>query len=331
MSGVQHMEIAADDDGVRLDKWFKKRFPGLSHGRLEKLLRKGDIRLDGGRVKANARLSTGQTLRVPPLEKEQTAVPARTKSMSAVSYADAAELQSRVLYRDDAVLIIDKPAGLAVQGGTGTTKHLDGMLSALQFDAAEPPRLVHRLDKDTSGVLVLARTGQAARSLTAAFRSKDARKIYWAAVVGIPKPLQGRIDMALSKEPGRGGERMVCDPEHGQSATTLFRTLEKAGRRAAWIMLEPLTGRTHQLRVHCASALECPILGDGKYGAAEAFLDGGVIGRKVHLHARAIRIPTPLGGMAEAIAPLPAHMVETWDALGFDEALEPDPFFDWGE
>lgn len=330
MSGVRQIEVTADEDGIRIDRWFKARFPALGHGRLEKLLRKGQIRLDGGRVKANARVAKGQVVRVPPLG-ETGVAPLRKAKTVKVSDADAADLRARVLYKDDAVLIIDKPAGLAVQGGSGQSKHLDGMLDALTLDAHERPRLVHRLDKDTSGTLVLARSAQAARTLTAAFRSKETRKVYWAVVVGNPKVAVGRIDLALSKLPGPKGDRMVADPKNGQRAVTLYRTIENAGRRAAWLSLEPITGRTHQLRVHCAEALNRPILGDGKYGGAEAYLDGGVVGRSLHLHARAVRVPTPLGGFAEAVAPLPPHMVETWTALGFDESLEADPFFDWGE
>jgi 23S rRNA pseudouridine955/2504/2580 synthase len=330
VSGVRHIEVGADEDGVRLDKWFKRHYPALAHGRLEKLLRKGQIRVDGGRAKAATRVAAGQVVRVPPLGDAVRRPAPRGKARPRVSAEDAADLRARVLYRDDAVLIIDKPAGLAVQGGSGTTRHLDGMLDALTFDAPERPRLVHRLDKDTSGALVLARSAAAARDLTAAFRSKAARKVYWAVVVGVPKTPAGRIDLALAKQAGRMGERMVPDEKAGQRATTLFRTIEKAGRRAAWLALEPLTGRTHQLRVHCAEALGTPILGDGKYGGAEAFLDGGAVGRKLHLHARAVRIPTPLGGMAEAVAPLPEHMRATWATLGFDEAVETDPFFDWG-
>lgn len=333
VSGVQKIEVSADEDGMRLDRWFKARFPALKHGRLEKLLRKGEVRLDGGRVKGNTRVATGQTVRVPPMDDDASAsasAPRKAKTVT-VSDSDAEDLRRRVLYRDDAVLIIDKPAGLAVQGGTGITKHLDGMLDALTFDAPERPRLVHRLDKDTSGTIVLARSAKAARTLTAAFRSKQARKVYWAVTVGVPKTIIGKINLPLSKLPVQGGERMMVDLEEGQSAVTMFRVLWKATKRAAWVSMEPITGRTHQLRVHCAEALECPILGDGKYGGEGAFLEGGVIARKLHLHARAVRVPTPLGGFAEAIAPLPPHMRDTWTTLGFDEADEPDPFFDWGD
>ena len=328
MTGVRMVDVAADDDGVRLDRWFKKHYPGVSHGRLEKMLRKGQVRVDKGRAKASTRLAEGQTVRVPPLDTADAV--RKPPKRQAVSDKDAAMLRSRVLYRDDHVLIIDKPAGLAVQGGSGTHRHLDGMLDALTFDAMERPRLVHRLDKDTSGTLVLARTARAARDLTQAFKSKTTRKIYWALVAGVPQPPGGRIDMALAKLPGQRGERMVADPAQGQRAISMFDTVEKIGKQVSWLVMEPLTGRTHQLRVHCADVLETPILGDGKYGGQEAYLDGMAVSKKLHLHARAVRVPSPAGGMAEAVADLPEHMKASWAELGFDLAAAPDPFADWG-
>jgi len=326
MSGVQTVEVGTDADGVRLDRWFKERFPGLSHGRLEKLLRTGQIRVDGGRVKSKARLIAGQQVRIPPMD--DSAAKARPKRRPApVSEADRESLASRVLHQDHHVLVIDKPAGLAVQGGSKTSKHLDGMLDALRFDAKDRPRLVHRLDKDTSGVLVLARTAKAARMLTDAFRSKDSRKVYWAIVTGVPRPSMGRIDLGLEKRPGRGGEKVIAD-EDGKRAITDYRVIENAGRKAAWLSLEPVTGRTHQLRVHCME-LGTPILGDGKYGGKDAFIEGADKStRQLHLHAKAIRIPNPAGGILEVTAPLPDHMKKTWKLLGFDEALEPYPFYE---
>ena len=326
MSGVQTVDVGNDADGMRLDRWFKQRYPGLSHGRLEKLLRTGQIRVDGGRVKANARLAAGQTIRIPPLD--AGASKARPKQNNArFSETDREMLATSILHRDHHLLVIDKPAGLAVQGGSKTNKHLDGMLDALKFDAKERPRLVHRLDKDTSGVLVLARTAKAARILTEAFRSKDSKKVYWAIVTGVPRPAMGRIDLGLEKRPGRGGEKVIAD-EDGRRAITDYRVIENAGRRAAWVSLEPVTGRTHQLRVHCAE-LGTPILGDGKYGGKEAFIEGADKStRQLHLHAKSIRIPNPAGGILEVSASLPEHMKKTWKLLGFDEALEPNPFYE---
>ena len=348
MSAVRQETIAAKDAGVRLDRWFRRLAPDLGHGRLEKLLRTGQIRVDGKRAKASQRLEAGQVVRVPPLPGPQSEVPGSGLDVSAVPSAAitgrsqqrtspasqmdsriAADLQARVLHKDDAVLVIDKPAGLAVQGGSGTTRHIDGLLDSLRFDGTERPRLVHRLDKDTSGVLVLARNAAAARSLTAAFKTKSVRKLYWALVVGRPNPQEGTIDLPLAKQPGRGGERMQPDLEDGRSAITLFRTIEAAGRRAAWLALMPVTGRTHQLRVHCAE-IGHPILGDGKYGGADAFLPGledlGAGVRRLHLHARAISLPHPVKGTVTVTAPLPDHMRETWRFFEFEPKRRGDPF-----
>src|SRR5471032_1177922 len=208
MSGVQIHAVGPDDAELRLDRWFKRHFPGLGHGRLEKLLRTGQIRLDGKRARAGDRLSTGQSIRVPPLE-EWAGGPPRPMPPSQPRDSDLAALRAAVLYRDDDVIVLNKPAGLAVQGGTGTVHHLDGLLDALRFEAAERPRLVHRLDKDTSGILLLARNAPAAAALGAAFRGKTTRKVYWAVTVGVPKPQRGRIDLALAKLPGRAGEKMA--------------------------------------------------------------------------------------------------------------------------
>lgn len=314
MGGVQNLTVEADEAGLRLDRWLKKRFPDVGHGRVQKWLRTGQVRLDGRRAKAGVRLAVGQTVRVPPFD---AVAPGKSApAPPSVSAADARDLKSRVLYRDDHVIVIDKPAGLAVQGGPGIRRHLDAMLSALRFDADLPPRLVHRLDRDTSGVLVLARTAEAARKLAAVFRSKDACKLYWAVVVGVPRPVAGVVDLALAKKPGRWGER-VGSHDDGKPSTTTYRVIDRAGRQAAWVAFEPLTGRMHQIRVH-AAALGTPILGDGKYGGRDAFLDGAEIAKRLHLHARAIRMPHPAGGVLAAEAPLPAHMRATFEALGFD-------------
>ncbi|HEY9079058.1 RluA family pseudouridine synthase [Magnetovibrio sp.] len=325
MSGVQTVEVSREDDGLRLDKWFKKHYPGLTFGRLQKLLRTGQIRVDGSKAKEpSLRLEAGQSVRVPPLEREKDAKPIQTANQR-LTRDEAEAIRSWVLHQDDHVIILNKPAGLAVQGGSGTKQHVDRLLGALKGDYPDKPRLVHRLDKDTSGILVLARTQRAAQALTAAFRTKDVRKAYWAVVVGVPEMSQGRIDLALSKRHSKSGERMVVDEFEGKRAVTAFKTIDQAGRRAVWLEMEPITGRTHQLRVHM-QAIGTPILGDGKYGGGEAFLPGAEVAKQLHLHARAIRFPHPAGGMFEIIAPLPAHMKETWAYLGFDEASAPPPF-----
>jgi len=315
MSNVEIIEVLADEAGVRLDKWFKNRFPTLGHGKLQKLLRTGQVRVDGGRVKSGTRLETGQQVRVPPLG-EELLKPAQRPKAPRLSEADTEEIQDSVVHIDDEVIVINKPQGLAVQGGSGTTRHVDGMLDALRFGYPDRPKLVHRLDKDTSGVLVIARTTQAARRLTEQFRTKDVRKLYWALAVGVPEPEDGLIDLRLIKAPGRGGERMVVDEVNGKRSQTRYKVLDKAGKQASWLALEPLTGRTHQLRVHLAEALHTPIVGDGKYGASEAFIEGE-IGRNLHLHARRISIPRERGKDIVISAPVPDRIRDSFDYLGF--------------
>ncbi len=324
MSGVQNLTVAEDDAGLRLDRWFKRHFPGLTHGRLEKLLRTGQVRVDGGRVKGNQRLEAGQTVRVPPLPDTGAVSKAKPKQKPPLDEKAVKELRAAVIHRDKHIIILNKPAGMAVQGGSKVRVHIDAMLDALRFDAKERPRLVHRLDKDTSGVMVIARTAKAAAQLTAAFRTKETRKIYWAAVMGVPRPHEGTINLPLAKMDGAGGEKVVGG-EGGKPAVTHFRTIDVAAQKAAWLSMEPITGRTHQLRVHCA-AIGTPIMGDGKYGGSEAFPDTKGIDPQLHLHARAIRLPHPAGGTFEISASLPPHMVKTWKFLGFDPHGDPEPF-----
>ncbi|MHA3914824.1 RluA family pseudouridine synthase [Halovulum sp. GXIMD14793] len=346
MSGVQTIEIDADGQDQRLDRWLRKRFPHVTQGRIEKMCRKGELRLDGGRVKANTRLSEGQVLRVPPLP-ENTA-PARERPQ--INEADARMIRDCVIYRDADVLALNKPAGLAVQGGSGQHRHVDGLAEALRFDADEPPRLVHRLDKDTSGVLLLARSGRAAAALARAFQSRETRKIYWAAVAGVPKPSAGTIRYGLVKQAGHGphgaGEKMICvhpnrigDTDGAKRATTDYMVLEKAAQRAAWVALSPITGRTHQLRAHMAE-IGAPIVGDGKYGGNSQTNEGdgwgaqlgGDVSRKLHLHARSLTLTHPVSGAVLTLtAPLPEHMEKTWDILGWSPGDAPEDPFEVGE
>lgn len=327
MSQVITRTVADGETDLRLDRWFKRHYPWLGHAKLEKLLRTGQVRVDGGRAKASTRLEAGQAIRIPPLgDPPADDAEPRAPRPPRADPERIAELEAAVLHRDDAVIVLNKPPGLATQGGTGQTEHLDGLLGHLKFGAAERPRLVHRLDKDTSGVILLARNAAAAAKLAEALRKRDARKLYWALVVGVPEHRSGKIDLPLAKLPGIAGERMVADEDDGKNAVTLYRTVDTAGRRAAWLAMAPLTGRTHQLRVH-AAAMGTPIVGDGKYGAQEAYLTGG-ISRKLHLHARAIRLAHPDGGMLEVKAPMPAHMVATWDFLGFEIERAADEWLD---
>jgi len=321
MGQVETRTVGTEDDGLRLDRWFKRHYPAVGHGSLQKLLRTGQIRLDGKRVKAGARLEEGQEIRIPPLQKAPAGpdgdAPKARKTKPAPPPGLIEDLKKRVLYQDEQILAIDKPAGLAVQGGTNTRLHIDGLLDELRFGAAERPRLVHRLDKDTSGVLVFARTAKAARALTEGFRDRETRKLYWALVAGVPTPEAGLIDMPLAKAPGRHGEKMRS-VETGKFARSAYRIIDHAGRKIAWLAMEPLTGRTHQLRAHAALALETPIVGDGKYGGQAAYPDGLPQAKALQLHARAIRLPRPAGDPVEIAAPLPATMGENFRFLGFD-------------
>ncbi|PGH53308.1 RNA pseudouridine synthase [Azospirillum palustre] len=332
-SKVETRIVTADEADMRLDRWFKRHFPDVNHSYLQKLLRTGQVRVDGKRAETSTRLVAKQGVRIPPLA--AWAAPVRgpgqgSSKPKGMSDKQIAELQALVLYRDAEVIAINKPPGLAVQGGTGTSKHLDAMLDALRFDGNERPKLVHRLDKDTSGVLLLARTTFAASKLTELFRGSAVRKIYWAVTVGVPTPYQGKIDLALAKEGGPHGERVAENKEEGKRAVTVYSVQENVGKQAAFVAMWPLTGRTHQLRVHMA-AVGTPILGDGKYAGQGAFLAGGAeVAKKLHLHARRLILPHPRGGKTiDVMAPLPDHMQATWKYFGFSPNLRDDPFEDF--
>lgn len=316
-------EVMAGEEGMRLDRWFRAHYPELGHGALQKLLRTGQVRINGARAKSNMRLEVGQSVRIPPLRVQER--PREIRS-STLSDKDTEFVQSLVLHRDDSVIAINKPSGLAVQGGSWTTHHLDRLLDGLQFDAKERPRLVHRLDKDTSGVLLLARTRAAAAKLSATFRTRSARKIYWALVMGVPRPGQGRIDMALRKSHGPEGDRVrAAEPgdRQAQQATTYYAVIGRAGARLSWLSVKPVTGRTHQIRAHL-SEIGHPIVSDPKYGG-EGKLEMDGIEDQLHLHARRLSIPHPKGGRLDITAPLPDHMRKTWKFLGLEEKVDFDP------
>jgi len=277
------------------------------------------------------RLVAGNQVRVPPLTADTLEAPRAKSPPPPPSEEDLAAVKEWVIYRDENLLAINKPAGLAVQGGTGVSRHLDALLDGLRFDAEERPRLVHRLDKDTSGVLLLARNAATARKLTKMFRDKMLRKIYWALTLGVPAPEKGRIDAAIAKKPVPGGGERVIAAKDGAEAITYYTTLEAAGNRIAWLALLPLTGRTHQLRAHCAEVLGCPIQGDRKYLADTNPPQEGGFGAGLHLHARSLSLPHPGGGGArrarlDLVAPLPGHMVKSWRHLDFDRNVDGDPF-----
>ncbi len=344
MSGVQTRTVGPDEGDQRLDRYLRRLFPHLSQGRIEKLCRKGEIRVDSGRVKSSTRVGIGQKVRIPPLPDEgEIAAQAVNR---AITPADTRMIQGCVIYRDDHIIAIDKPAGLPTQGGSGVSLHVDGLSEALRFGYEDKPRLVHRLDRDTSGVLLLARTRTMARALTENLKHHATRKIYWAAVAGVPFPRAGTIKFGLIKAAGHGkageGEKMRClhptevDRTPGaKRAVTDYAVLTNLAKRAAWMALVPITGRTHQLRAHMAE-IGHPVLGDGKYGgsAQENMGDGwgagagSELGRKLHLHARTLIIEHPeTGKILTLTAPLPEHMQKTWDFVGWDVSHAPvDPF-----
>lgn len=314
--------VAKDEAGLRLDRWFKRRFPGLGHGPLEKLLRTGQVRVDGKRARAGDRLAPGQSIRIPPQARNK-ADGSKLSAATSLKPDQKKFVQHLVIYEDSSVMALNKPSGLATQGGSGVQQHIDGLLEALQGRRRQRPRLVHRLDRDTSGVLVVARTQPAAAALSESLRRRDARKIYWALTKGVPKPPVGTIKLALVKQTGFGksgrDERMSAaerGDEGAKSATTHYAVLGRAAGRYAWVALRPVTGRTHQLRAHLA-AIGTPIVGDFKYGGANA-KGMGELEDRLHLHARSIDIAHPEGGRLKVTAPLPGHMEKAWALFGFD-------------
>jgi 23S rRNA pseudouridine955/2504/2580 synthase len=343
MSAVQMLTVAGDEGEQRLDRWFKRRFPHVTQGAVEKMCRTGQVRVDGGRVKASDRVVPGMEIRVPPLPVGEAPKPVESR----MAKTDAGMIQDAVLWKDDHMIVLNKPAGLPSQGGSGQgERHVDALAEALKFGYKEKPKLVHRLDKDTSGVLLLARTDRVARALSEALRHREARKIYWAVVAGVPHPRQGSIKFGLVKAAGRGrggeGEKMLCvhpskvaETEGAKRAQTDYFTLWFLGARLSWMALEPVTGRTHQLRAHMAE-IGHPIMGDGKYGGPGqenpgdgwGATSGGDISRKLHLHARSLTIEHPVTKtMMTFTAPLPDHMARTWKLMDWKETDVPaDPF-----
>src|SRR5262245_55270264 len=316
VSKVQTVTVTADESGMRVDRFFEARFPDLSFSHIQRIIRKGEVRVNGKRTQPKARLEPGHVVRIPPLK----IAPPKPRDDAPQAQKDRAFLKSITLYEDGDVLVLNKPMGLAVQGGSGTMRHIDGMLGALRDPNGQRPRLVHRLDKDTAGCLLVAKTRFAASELAKTFRSRSARKIYWALVVGVPKPRQGRISTFLAKDE-REDESIMRIAEHGERgashAVTYYAVVETAAQRLAWLSLKPVTGRTHQLRAHMAH-IDHPIVGDPKYFTKENWELPGGIQNKLHLLARRIAVPHPRGGLLDVSAPLPPHMEQSWNLLGFD-------------
>jgi 23S rRNA pseudouridine955/2504/2580 synthase len=325
-TSVQNVAVTPDESGMRVDRFFEARFPGLSFSHIQRVIRKGEVRVNGKRTQPKNRLEAGQTVRIPPLRLDQP------KPRAPGSEADEKTrefLKSITLYEDADVLVFNKPMGLAVQGGSGTTRHLDGMLEVLRDAHGQRPRLVHRLDKDTAGCLLVAKTRFAASALAKTFRSRSARKVYWALVAGVPKVPQGRISTFLAKEE-RDDESFMRIAQHGDKgashAVTYYAVVDTSGPLLSWISLKPVTGRTHQLRAHM-DHIGHPIVGDPKYFARENWELPGGMQNKLHLLARRIAVPHPRGGVIDVTAPLPPHMLQSWNLLGLD-AKRYDPIVD---
>jgi 23S rRNA pseudouridine955/2504/2580 synthase len=326
-AGVQTVAVTPDENGMRVDRFFEGRFPGLSFSHIQRIVRKGEVRVNGKRTEPKSRLEAGQSVRIPPLKLDAP----KPRDDAPAAQKDRFFLKSITLYEDDDVLVLNKPMGLAVQGGSGTTRHLDGLLEALRGPGvdAQRPRLVHRLDKDTAGCLLVAKTRFAASALAKTFRTRAARKIYWALVAGVPKPQQGRISTFLAKQEVEEDSYMRI-ARHGEKdavhAVTYYAVVETAAQKLAWISLKPVTGRTHQLRAHMGHVGN-PIIGDPKYFNIENWELPGGMQDKLHLLARRIVVPHPRGGVIDVTAPLPPHMEQSWNLLGFD-AKRYDPIAD---
>ncbi len=315
------MVVTADENNMRVDRFLEARFPGLSFSHIQRIVRKGELRVNGKRADSKDRLEEGQSVRIPPLKLD---APKGTGELSEAATKTLSALKDMILFEDADVMVLNKPAGLAVQGGSGTTRHVDLMLEAMRDAKGQKPRLVHRLDKDTAGCLVVAKTRFAATALTGSFRHRSARKIYWALVAGVPKPKQGRISTYLAKEENEDDTimRIAAHGDEGAShAVTYYAVVETSAQKLAWVSLKPVTGRTHQLRAHMAH-IDHAIVGDPKYFNKENWQLPGGLQKRLHLLARRIVIPHPRGGVIDVTAPLPPHMLQSWNLLG----LEADRF-----
>ena len=316
---VQTVTVTPDEGNMRVDRFLEARFPGLSFSHIQRIVRKGELRVEGKRVDSKDRLQQGQKVRIPPLKLDP---PRKSSGLSEAEEKNLAALKAMVLFEDDDLMVLNKPAGLAVQGGSGTVRHVDQMLEAMRDAKGQKPRLVHRLDKETAGCLLVAKTRFAASELTGAFRSRSARKIYWALVAGVPKPKQGRISTYLAKEE-REDDSFMRVAKHGEEgashAVSYYAVIETAAQKLAWVSLKPVTGRTHQLRAHMEH-IGHPIVGDPKYFQKENWELPGGIQNRLHLLARRIAIPHPRGGVVDVTAPLPPHMQQSWNLLGLDAA-----------
>jgi len=318
---VESIPVASNEAGLRLDRWFKIHFPDVTYGYLQKLLRSGQVRVDSRRVLANARLAAGERVRVPKVVRNPPKADPSVKPPPGLSKADRDFIEKMILFEDDHVLVLNKPFGLAVQGGSGTKRHIDGLLAGMVDRFGDRPRLVHRLDRDTTGILLVAKHRDAAARLGRVFQTRSAAKTYWALVKGVPKPAQGKIEAALVKASGPDGDRVrkarPGEQDVAMHATTHYSVIDRVGQKAAWVSLKPVTGRQHQLRAHM-DIIGHPIIGDNKY-QGDKEMPAENMDAKLHLHARRLVLPHPVEKKnIDVTAPLPQHMVQTWELLGLD-------------
>lgn len=319
---VETIRVKRDEDGLRVDRWFRVHFPEVGYTYLQKLLRSGQVRVDSKRVQANDRLTSGAEVRVPAVVRQPAKPSPSLKPPPGLSKADRDLIERMILFEDEHVLVLNKPFGLAVQGGSGTKRHLDGILAGMADRFGDRPRLVHRLDRDTTGVLLVAKHRDAAAKLGRTFQTRSAAKTYWALVRGVPRPPQGKVEAALVKASGPDGDRvrkaLPGEQKEAMHATTHYSVIDRVGQKAAWVSLKPVTGRQHQLRAHMAM-IGHPIVGDNKY-EGDQNLPAENMDNKLHLHARRLIIPHPLPGQPkiDVTAPLPDHMRRTWELLGLD-------------
>jgi len=319
MNEVKRHVVSAEEAGMRLDRWFKVHFPQVTFAYLNKLTRTGQVRVGGARAKTNTRLEADQEIRVPPLAFDTRPADTPKADVKPLTPQERRLFDSMVLFQDRDIFVLNKPSGLAVQGGSKTHHHLDGLLMGLGAELGERPLLVHRLDRDTSGIIVIAKRRSIAAALGKLFATRAVKKTYWAVVKGVPSPAQGRIEVALIKAKGPDGDRMRAsregEEEDEQRAVTFYSVVGKAPPAAAWVSLKPVTGRQHQLRAHMAH-IGTPIMGDEKYGGLDDMPDG--MDRNLHLHARRIIFPHPREGTIDITAPLPEHMMKSFALFGFD-------------
>ncbi len=323
MNDVRHFTVKEDEDGQRLDRWLKQNLPRTPYALLQKMVRTGQVRIDGKRAKTDTRVEAGQDIRLPPAEEHTTKLTFDAKPN------DKQYLEAITLYDDGEILILNKPYGLPVQGGPNIRRHIDGMLETMRNLKGVRPRLVHRLDRDTSGILICARSLRMTQMLATVFQSHSIRKIYWALTSPSPARVKGEVNAALIKGEGSRKEAMIIDPVNGKASKTMYHVIERAGKEAGFVAFWPRTGRMHQIRVHASEGLGCPILGDEKYGGLLPLIDDKGLEGRLHLHAARIIFEHPSKKtLMDIAAPLPPDLVKSWKAFGFDPSYNQDPFAD---